>query len=69
MNWSILYIADGTIFLLGPFKTEQEALGSAKDAQAEGEFDILDQNVYLLCPNHQLIDLSEADLNAEKVSR
>jgi hypothetical protein len=31
MNWSILYISDGSIFSIGPFKTEQEALGSAKD--------------------------------------
>ena len=71
--WSILYEADGDVFQIGPFKTEDEAMQAAADAQSrdrgdeferrvEGEFDIKDQRVYLLGPEHVMVELSNEDI-------
>lgn len=79
--WSILYVADGQIFQLGPFATEVEALRAGLDAQVQhsgtwedeagspdsGEYDIRDQNVYLIGPDHHLSTLSQRDLGVEDV--
>ena len=74
--WSILYEADGQIFQLGPFESEAAAMQAAKDAQIQhpgtwedeegnldpGEFDVRDQNVYLIGPDHGLSNLTSTDL-------
>lgn len=67
-NWRILYTGSqddpGRIFSLGPFSTEVEAMMDASRAHEEGEFDILDQHVYLLTPQGKLQELGLADLDA-----
>lgn len=60
--WSILYEAEGCIYQIGPFNTEDEAMEAAK---ARGEFDIQDQRVYIIGPNHRMRELSESDLIEE----
>lgn len=68
-RWSILYAIDDGIHVIGPFDTEAKALAAAKQANDDREFNILDVHVYLMCPNHQMIELSEADLDATTVLR
>jgi hypothetical protein len=56
------HMADGRIFKAGPFDEEPAALEWAKRASSNGEFDINDQHVYHLTPDHRLIELSANDL-------
>lgn len=60
--WSVLFEAAGSVFRIGPFDTQADAEQAAKNAQAEGEFDINDQMVYVVGPLHQMIVLSEEDV-------
>ena len=60
--WSVLYEAEGNIHRIGPFDNQDAAEQAAKDAQVEGEFDINDQIVYLVGPDHGMIVLSEEDV-------
>lgn len=63
--WSILYECEGTIYQIGPFQGEQgetQAMEAARKAQADGEFSIYDQRVYLMGPTHRMIELSDSDL-------
>lgn len=64
---SILYVADGKIFTIGPFDSEAEAMKAGEKAQAEGEFDSQDQYVYLL-QGHNLSELSSSDLNTPEAT-
>lgn len=68
--WSIIYVTYGALQHSGPWDTEIEALAWARDnnysgPDAKGEFDINDQRVYLLDPNHRLVELTAADLGVE----
>lgn len=71
--WSILYEAFGGVFQIGPFRTEAEAMQAAAKAQIrdrgddlelriEGEFDVKDQRVYLLGPDHRMTELNTDDI-------
>lgn len=60
--WSIFYEADGNIHRIGSFDSQDDAQQAAKNAQAEGEFDINDQQVYLVGPDHRMFVLSEEDV-------
>jgi hypothetical protein len=60
--FSVLYECEGTVYQIGPVKSEDEATAAARKAQSEGEFDIRDQRVYLMHPDHRFIEYSEADL-------
>jgi hypothetical protein len=60
--WSVFYEAEGSIYRIGPFDTQADAEQGAKHAQAEGEFDIWNQQAYLVGPDHRLIVLSEEDV-------
>lgn len=62
--WSVFYEAEGNVFRIGPFDNQDAAEQAAKKAQVEGEFDIKDQMVYLVGPDHRLIVLSEEDVLA-----
>lgn len=64
-KWSVLYEADGDIHQIGPFDSEDDADKAAKSAQEEGEFDVLDQRVYLLTPDHRMVEYSMSDLGVE----
>lgn len=48
--WSVFYEAEGNVYRIGPFDNQQIAELAATKAQAEGEFDIHDQQVYLVGP-------------------
>jgi hypothetical protein len=65
--WSILY-ADNkdfqAIVRIGPFATEEAAMEDARGCQGQ-EFDIRDQHVYLLGPEHSLTKLCEKDFLLE----
>lgn len=60
--YSVLYECDGEIMQIGPFKTRDEADAEAKKASADGEFDIEDTNVYLMTPDHKMIDYDMDEL-------
>ncbi len=60
--FSVLYGADGRVYQIGPFETEEDANEAARMAQIEGEFDIRNQWVYLMDLNHRLIEYTAADL-------
>ena len=60
--WSVMYEAAGDIHRIGPFDSKEDAEGAAANAQAGGEFDIADQQVYLLGPDHRMVVLTEDDV-------
>ena len=60
--WSVFYEAEGNIHRIGPFDTQADAEQAAKNANAEGEFDINDQQVYMVGPDHRIFALSEDDV-------
>lgn len=64
--FSVLYEADGEVHQIGPFDTEDKADAAAKSAQKSGEFDIHDQRVYLMRPNHSMMEYSMSDLEIEE---
>jgi hypothetical protein len=59
---SILYVADGQIHRLGPFDSEDKAFAAAVRASDAKEFDIEDQWVIYLGPQHQITELNADDL-------
>ena len=63
--WSVLYECEGVIHKIGAFTNEPDANAAARKAQADGEFDISDQRVYLMHPDHRLVEYSESDLAEE----
>jgi hypothetical protein len=60
--WSIFYEAEGNVYRIGPFDNKADAEQAAKNANAEGEYDINDQQVYLIGPDHRMIAISEDDV-------
>ena len=67
--WSILYSREGEIYNCGPFATEDSAMAWANDNRYQGadgdqdafEFDLDDEHVYLLGPDHRIQELSNSD--------
>ena len=64
--WSVFYEAEGSVHRIGPFDNQEDAAQAATDAQAQGEFDINDQQVYLVGPDHRMVVLSEEDVGGDK---
>ena len=62
--WSVFYEAEGSIERIGPFDTQADAKQAATDAQAEGEYDATNQQVYLVGPDHRMFVLSDEDVGA-----
>lgn len=60
--WSVFYEAEGSVYRIGPFDNQDDAEEAATKAQAEGEYDISDQQVYLVGPDHRMIVMSEDDV-------
>jgi len=60
--WSVFYEAEGSVHRIGPFDNQDNARQAAVSAQAESEFDINDQQVYLVGPDHRMTVLSEEDV-------
>ena len=63
--WSVLYEAEGSVHRIGPFDNQDDARQAATSAQAESEFDINDQMVYLVGPDHRMFVLSEDDVQGD----
>jgi len=63
--WSVFYEAEGSVHRIGPFDNQEAAEQAATSAQAEGEFDINDQMVYLVGPDHRMFVLSEDDVQGD----
>ena len=63
--WSVFYEADGNVHRIGPFDNQHTAEQAATSAQAQGEFDIHDQQVYLVGPDHRMFLLTEDDVTGE----
>lgn len=71
--WSVLYIPSSGDYALsvcqgGPFKTEEEAMQWVRDhrftgdeSQTEYEFDLSEDRVYLMSPDHRMQELCESD--------
>ena len=66
MPFSVLYECAGNVNQIGPFDTEAEADDAAKQAHASGEFNIFFQRVYLMHPNHRLVEYSESDVLSQQ---
>ena len=60
--WSVFYEAEGNIHRIGPFDNQDDAEQAAKNTNAEGEYDINDQQAYLVGPDHRMFILSEDDV-------
>ena len=63
--WSVFNEADGNVHRIGPFDNQHAAEQAATIAQAQGEFDIHDQQVYLVGPDHRMFMLTEDDVTGE----
>lgn len=63
--WSVFYEAEGSVHRIGPFDNQDDAAQAARNAQVEGEFDINDQMVYLVGPDHRMFVLSEDDVKGD----
>ena len=61
-KWSVLYVTDGEISVIGPFPLHDEALAAAVEAQARNEISIQDQHVYLIDADHTMLRLSSSDI-------
>lgn len=66
--WSVFYEVEGSVHRIGPFDNQDDARQAATTAQAESEFDINDQQVYLVGPDHRMILLSEDDVLGERAN-
>ena len=62
--WSVFYEAEGNVYRIGPFDNQEVAELAATKAQADDEFDIHDQQVYLVGPDHRMFMLTEDDVGA-----
>ncbi len=60
--WNVLFVFEGNITQLGPFKSEQEADNAAIKAQRLGVIDIEMEMVYLMRPDGQMIEYCTEDL-------
>lgn len=60
--WSVFYEADGNVHRIDPFDNRHAAERAAHSPQAEGEFDIHDQQVCLVGPDHRMFMLTEDDV-------
>jgi heme-degrading monooxygenase HmoA len=60
--YSILYTADDEIFKVGPFDSEEAACEWMKSKEGKAQFDIETQHVYILTPDHRMIEVWSADL-------
>lgn len=68
--WSVLYTVkpgcDTCLLTLGPYPTEGEAIEAARAAQADGTFDVQDQRIYLIGPEHELHEIETCELVPEE---
>lgn len=70
--FSILYARECEIYQCGPFADRQEVMAWANEnrftgneSQEEYEFDLEDDYVYLMGPDHSLVELNNEDFDDE----
>jgi hypothetical protein len=64
--YSVLYIARGELFKIGPFNSEKAAWAWLNDGKKRREeFDVASQHVYILTPDHRMIEVCSSDLKTE----
>ena len=61
--YSILYVAHNEAFKIGPFDSEKAAWAWLND-ERRAEFDITNQHVYILTPDHRMIEVCSSDLKS-----
>jgi hypothetical protein len=66
--YSVVYAVDGEIYKCGPFLSYEEAVDYVRKALKEEEFDfdLDEQYVYVLTPDHRLIDVTLDDITEGK---
>lgn len=63
--YSVVYAVDGEIFKCGPFLSFEEAIDYIRkhsDKKFNCEFDLDEEYVYILTPDHRLMPVSSDDL-------
>ncbi len=64
--FSVLYVYEpGKIEQLGVYKTEEEADEAARQAQRDGVVAVEFQHVYLMRPDHKLVEYLYSDVSDE----
>lgn len=65
--YSVLYAVEGEIYKCGPFLNFNEAMDYIRKHSSEEfnfEFDLDEEYVYILTPDHRLMSVSSDDLDA-----
>ena len=60
-KYSVLYTHEGEIYNCGTFVSENEAMDCIR--KNSSEFDLDEQYVYILTPDHRLISVSSDDIS------
>jgi hypothetical protein len=63
--YSVLYAVDGEIYKCGPFLTYEESMEYIRKhstGDMNREFDLNEQYVYIMTPDHRLISVSSDDV-------
>ena len=67
--YSVLYAVEGEIYKCGPFLSFEEAMDYIRKhstGEINREFDLDDQYVYILTPDHRLMPVVSDDLISEE---
>jgi hypothetical protein len=60
--YTILFVKDNAIARLGSYQTEDEAADAAVEAQTQRMFDVNDQSVYIVFPDHRIVEFGVDEL-------
>jgi hypothetical protein len=68
--YSVLYAHEGEIYKCGPFLNYNEAMDYIREHSTGemNEFDLDEEYVYILTPDHRLMSVSSDDLDAPPVA-
>ena len=68
--YSVLYAHEGEIYKCGPFLSHNEAMDYIRENSTGDypEFDLDDEYVYVLTPDHRLLPVGSDDLDAPPVA-
>jgi hypothetical protein len=69
--YSVLYAHEGEIYKCGPFLSHNEAMDYIREhstGETNREFDLDDEYVYVLTPDHRLLPVGSDDLDAPPVA-
>jgi len=65
--YSVVYSADGEIYKSGPFLSYEEAMDYIRKHSGEinCEFDLDEEYVYIMTPDHRLISIESEDVRED----